>query len=142
MSVEYTIRSPDDLHAVSGYVCDSLESGVKALRVEIKAVSSRTEPQLRTYWMWMGELSTQIKKRTGERHDTETLHIYFKERFCPNKTVRLGKREVSTKSTKKLDSGEMHFYMNQVQEWAVNAGFSLTVPIKSEYRELMERQVR
>lgn len=90
--------------------------------------------------MWLGELSHQIKLKVGDVYSVDDLHEWFKEKFCPNKTITMGKNSISIKSTKKLDTGEMHFYMNQLHEWSVNAGFKLTVPIDSEYRKIIERQ--
>lgn len=125
--------------AVVSEVQDRRDNGEK-LKVVIKSCSNRSLNQNRTYWMWLGELSHQIKLKTRDSYSTDDLHEYMKERFCPNKDLTLGNKTISIKSTRRLDTGEMHFYMNQVHEWSVNAGFSLTIPIESEYREIMERQ--
>ncbi|USS95775.1 hypothetical protein M5J15_00270 [Serratia symbiotica] len=64
------------------------------------------------------------------------------------KTVML-----SLRHTADLDTGEMHFYLNQVEGWALNIylnqvegwalniGCRLTVPADSEYNQLKNKQV-
>ena len=43
-------------------------------------------------------------------------------------------------STKLLDTGEMHHYLTQIEHWAMSRGFKLTIPINSEYQDLINRQ--
>ena len=112
----------------------------KPLKGKATVAGKRSLAMNNTYWMWLGELSHQIKQKSGEGYSTDDLHEYMKARFCPDKDLRFGKKLIQVKSTAKLDKGEMHFYMNQVHEWAVNAGFKLTMPIESEYRQIMEQQ--
>ena len=140
MSSEFIITSSDDIKVIGSVLVDHFDSEASPVKVIIKPCSNRSLKQNSTYWLWLGELSHQIKLKTRESYSTDDLHEWFKNKFCPDKLITLGKQSLSVKSTKKLDTGEMHFYMNQLFEWAVNAGFKLTVPIHSEYREIMERQ--
>lgn len=137
---EFIITSVDELPVIASIIADHFDSETKPVKVSIKPCSNRSLNQNSTYWMWLGELSHQIKLKTGEGYSTDDLHEWFKNKFCQNKTISLGKQSLSVKSTRKLDTGEMYFYMNQLFEWSVNAGFKLTVPIESEYRKIMERQ--
>ncbi len=137
---EFLLTNPEQLMTISSYVFDHFNHETKPLKVIVKNGSKRSMSQNSTYWMWLGELSVQIKLKSRESYSTDDLHEYFKQRFCADKPITLGGKTINVKSTKRLDTGEMHFYMNQVHEWCVNAGFKLTVPIESEYREIMERQ--
>ena len=140
MAEEFILTSVDDLPMVSSIVHDHFSNESKPIRLTIKSCSNRSLNQNSTYWMWLGELSHQIKLKTSESYSTDDLHEWFKNKFCPDKVITLGKQSISVKSTRKLSTGEMHFYMNQLFDWAVNAGFKLTVPIESEYRQIIERQ--
>ena len=140
MASEFILTSSDDIKVIGSALVDHFDSESSPVKVIIKPCSNRSLKQNSTYWLWLGELSHQIKLKTRESYSTDDLHEWFKNKFCPDKVITLGKQSLSVKSTRKLDTGEMHFYMNQLFEWAVNAGFKLTVPIESEYRQIMERQ--
>lgn len=113
----------------------------KTLKVEVgEWREKRSLSQNRLYWMWLNEICEQIHKRIGQSHDSETLHEYFKQCYCPQKSKLLGSKEIVIASTTKLDKGEMHFYLNQIEQWCIDRGFRLTTPIDSEYRQIMERQ--
>lgn len=137
---EFIISTDSQWLAFVSQVVDMREETGKPVKLTLKSWSTRSLNQNSTYWMWLGELSHQIKLKVGDVYSVDDLHEWFKEKFCPNKTITMGKNSISIKSTKKLDTGEMHFYMNQLHEWSVNAGFKLTVPIDSEYRKIIERQ--
>ncbi len=137
---DYVLTSSDEAIMISSIIFDHFEFESKPLKVSIKSCSNRSLNQNSTYWMWLGELSQQIKLKVREAHSTDDLHEWFKNKFCPDKEITMGGKSIYVKSTAKLDPGEMHFYMNQLFEWAANAGFKLTIPIESEYRQIIERQ--
>ena len=139
MAQEFYITNESTWLSCVSHCQDIIENGEK-LKVVVKNASKRSLSQNATMWMWLGELSHQIKLKTSESYSTDDLHEYFKARFCPSKELRFGDKEINVTSTTRLDTGEMHFYMNQIHEWSINAGFNLTIPINSEYREIMERQ--
>ena len=101
---------------------------------------TRSLSQNRLYWMWLNEICDQIQKRIGQEHDSETIHEYFKQTYCPQKSKMLGKKEIHIASTTKLDKGEMHFYLNQIEQWCIDRGFTLTTPDGCEYTNLREQQ--
>lgn len=126
--------------AVNDEMFRILEAG-KPVSIEVKEwKESRSLSQNSTYWMWLSEISEQILKKINQNHDTETLHEYFKQCFCPQKEITLGKKEIIIASTKRLDSGEMCHYLNQIEKWCIDRGFKITIPINSEYQELINRQ--
>ena len=116
-----------------------LEEGA-TLKITVKDARKRSLSQNALLFMWYGELSTQIKQKTGDSYSTDDLHEYFKSRFCPGKIIKFGNKEIHVTTTTRLDTGEMTRYLDQIHEWACGSGFKLTIPINSQYREMIERQ--
>ncbi|MGO1190306.1 hypothetical protein [Vibrio casei] len=142
MAKEFYLTDSDGLMSVSSFVHDHFNEGGKPLKIEIKNTGKRSLSQNALVWLWYGELATQIKQRIGQSHDTEILHEHFKSKFCPQKTVLLGKQEIHIASTKRLDKGEMCKYLTDIDQWATNAGFKLTRPLDSEYMKFLQEQER
>jgi hypothetical protein len=140
MAFEKLVTSVDDLHEISGYTHDHFEQGGGALKVRITNSGKRSLSQNALLWMWLTEIAQQTKQKGYGDYDSEDMHDYFKEKFCPCKSLTIGKTTIQVKSTKKLDKGEMTFYMNQIHQWSVNAGFRLSMPEDSEYMKLMQSQ--
>ncbi|MCJ8293518.1 MAG: recombination protein NinB [Colwellia sp.] len=114
----------------------------KSFRVNIVGwKEKRSLSQNNLYWKWMGELAKQAKPN-GKRFDGEVWAELFKSHYCPEKTIDLPFGEQSIfKSTTKLDTGEMHFYLNQIEAWCMQQGYLLTIPDNCEYKELLDRQI-
>jgi len=106
----------------------------KAWRVTIvQWRESRSGKQNKMYWKWLGEICTQW----DVTDDPEILHEIFKKFYCPEKVIN---EHVSIKSTKKLDVGEMHFYLNRIECFCIDRGYLITIPDQCEYRELQDKQ--
>lgn len=140
MAFEKLVTSVDDLHEISGYAYDHFEQGGGALKVRITNSGRRSLSQNALMWKWLTEIAQQTKQKGYGDYDSEDMHIYFKDKFCVDKPLTIGKTTIQVKSTKKLDKGEMTLYMNQIHQWAVNAGFRLSMPEGSEYMKLMQSQ--
>lgn len=140
MAYEQIITSPEGLHEVSGYVCDHFENGGGALKFKITSNGKRSLSQNALMWMWLTEIAQQTKQKGYGDYSSEDMHIYFKDKFCVDKSLTIGKTTIQVKSTKKLDKGEMTFYMNQIHQWSINAGFRLSMPEDSEYYQAMQQQ--
>lgn len=100
----------------------------------------RTLSQNALYFKWLGEIAKQTEKMIGQVHDVDTYHEHFKKKFCPVTRVTLGKTTIELQSTKKLDTGQMHHYLSQIDHWAHSAGYALTIPMESEYKLINDRQ--
>lgn len=133
MAFEKLVTSVDDLHEISGYAHDHFEQGGGALKVKITNSGNRTLSQNALMWKWLTEIAQQTKQKGYGVYSSEDMHEYFKNKFCVDKSLTIGKTTIQVKSTKKLEKGEMMFYMNQIHQWAVNAGFRLSMPEDSEY---------
>jgi cytochrome c oxidase assembly protein Cox11 len=106
----------------------------KAYRVTIIGWRERrSNDQNSLYWKWLAE----ICKQWDVTDDPEILHEIFKKFYCPEKVIN---EHISVKSTKKLDIGEMHFYLNKIECFCINRGYLITIPDQCEYRELQDKQ--
>ena len=106
----------------------------KAWRVTIKGWrESRSLSQNSLYWKWLGEIVNQW----DVTDDTEILHEIFKKYYCPEKVIN---EHITIKSTKKLDTGEMHFYLNKIELFCIDRGYTITIPAQCEYADLIKQQ--
>jgi len=106
----------------------------KAYRVNVvQWRESRSGKQNSMYWKWLAE----ICKQWDVTNDPEILHEIFKKFYCPEKVIN---EHIKIKSTKKLDVGEMHFYLNKIECFCMNRGYLITIPDNSEYNQLKEKQ--
>ena len=134
------VTCTDGLHEISGYTHNHFEQGGGALRFRITNSGKRSLSQNNLYWNWLTEIAQQTKQKGYGDYDSEDMHEYFKDKFCVDKSLTIGKTTIQVKSTKRMEKGEMMFYMNQIHQWAVNAGFRLSMPEDSEYMNLMQSQ--
>lgn len=98
--------------------------------------------------MWYGEISTYLIK-SGR---TDATPAWVKRNL---KKTYLGCEEVEytdfatgekvkmwePRHTSKLDTGDMHFFLSQVEMWAAEFGLALTIPNGCEYSNLKQKQV-
>jgi hypothetical protein len=106
----------------------------KAYRVNVVAWrESRSLSQNALYWKWLGE----IAKQQTISNDPEIWHEIFKKYYCPEKVIN---EHITIKSTKKLDLGEMHYYLNKIEQYSIDRGYLITIPDQCEYRELQDKQ--
>lgn len=113
----------------------------KAYRVTIIPWrEKRSNDQNSLYWKWMAELAKQAHVN-NVKFKGEVWAEFFKKYYCPEKTVDMPLGEPSiVKSTTKLDTGEMHHYLNQIQAWCMREGYTLTIPEDSDYKKLLDKQ--
>lgn len=97
--------------------------------------------------MWYSEISDWLIRRGKDFASPEWVkdamkHTYlgYVEREMVD--VVTGETTVirSLRHTSDLDTGDMHFYLTQVEGWALNLGCRLTAPADSEYMKLKEKQ--
>lgn len=92
------------------------------------------------YWLWLGEISKQAIINDAQ-HKPEIWHEYFKRYFCPVKFVVMpAGDDLEVKSTKRLDSGEFHYYLNRIEQWAQGHFYTLSIPNNCEYENLRLKQ--
>ena len=99
----------------------------------------RTLSQNALYWVWMDEISKRWEVE-GRLFKAEEWHEELRDRYCPPRTINKPSGAVSVRSTTKLDTGEMHWYMNVIERVCINRGILLPIPEHSEYMKLREAQ--
>jgi len=120
-----------------------LQSSNKAYRVTVKEwKETRSLSQNSLYWRWLAEIDKQAPLQCESKiSGSEMWHEVFKKYFCPVKQITNGNVSVKIQSTKSLDVGEFTFYLNKIEQWCIERGIKLTVPVDSEYAKLMESQI-
>ncbi|MEQ5518440.1 recombination protein NinB [Providencia rettgeri] len=98
--------------------------------------------------MWYAEISKHLCKN-GIKHTDESVKEMMKHTFLGYEEVKMinavtGDIELirRLRKTSDLDTGDMYFYMEQVERWAVDIGCLVTIPHTSEYMKLKEQQER
>ena len=134
----------NNLGAVISQLTTLLQSTNKDYRLTVKQwKESRSLSQNALYWKWLTDIDKQAPLQCNSKiSGSEMWHEVFKSYFCPAKTIKNDKAEMSMKSTKSLDVGEMTFYLNKIENWCFDRGIKLSIPIDSEYAKLMERQIK
>lgn len=101
----------------------------------------RSISQNSLYWMWLNEISQQATVN-DKSHNSDVWHEYFKRYYCPVKLISMpAGDDLQVQSTKKLDTGEMHHYLNLIEQWAQGHFYKLTIPINCEYEQLKSKQM-
>ena len=113
----------------------------KALRVNVVGWrEKRSLSQNALYWVWLDVISSELKP-SDQQHKDEVWHEYFKQYFCPAKSITMpAGKDLTVKSTKLLDVGEMCHYMTQIHNWAAGHMLVLPVPDNSEYKQNLDKQ--
>ncbi len=101
----------------------------------------RSISQNSLYWKWMTEISEQVTV-SDKKYAPKIWHEYFKNYLCPKKIIPMpAGDDLEVQSTTDLDTGEMHFYLNRIEQWAMGHMYTLTIPERCEYRTLKNKQV-
>lgn len=97
--------------------------------------------------MWYSEISDWLIRRGKDFASPEWVkdamkHTYlgYVEREMVDVVTGQTTLIRSLRHTSDLDTGDMHFYLTQVEGWALSLGCKLTVPADSEYMNLKEKQ--
>ncbi|EKN4770521.1 recombination protein NinB [Yersinia enterocolitica] len=98
--------------------------------------------------LWYSEISHYLKKNGNSFATPEWVKDSMKHMFlgCEEKEIidlRTGEVTVISvlKKTSNLNTGDMHFYLNQIEAWAFGIGCHLTIPERCEYQKLKQQQV-
>lgn len=136
-----------NFNAVGQQILPMLDSG-ETYRLIIKPWrEKRSLNQNALSHMWYSEISDWLIRRGKDFASPEWVkdamkHTYlgYVEREMVD--VVTGETTVirSLRHTSDLDTGDMHFYLTQVEGWALSLGCKLTVPADSEYMNLKEKQ--
>lgn len=106
----------------------------------------RTLSQNSLMHIWFREIAQNLADRGqmvgDEKITPEDVKLMLKMKFLGLEDIIRGKLIIKDqlRSTSKLDKGELHFFLNQVEEWATDRGIMLSNPAGSEYMKLREAQ--
>ncbi|HBE9089600.1 hypothetical protein [Serratia fonticola] len=126
-----------------------LISSGKRYRVKISEWrNKRSLSQNALSHVWYAEISKYLIKH-GRAHCTEKwVKKNLKSTFLGCEEVeytnfRTGEKTISyePRHTSDLDTGDMHYFMTQVEEWAGQFGLILSNPADGEYNQLKQKQV-
>ena len=100
----------------------------------------RTVSQNALLHMWCEEMANQFAAG-GADVDKESMKDLMKYRFLGTDDRVINNTVIpdQLRRTRDLDKGDMMFFLNQIQEWALDHGVKLTAPVNSEYMELRQR---
>ncbi|OKP29777.1 hypothetical protein [Serratia fonticola] len=137
-----------NFEAIGKQLLPLLESG-NTYRLILKPWrNKRSLPQNDLSHMWYAEISKQLMA-TGRSHCTpKWVKKNLKKTFLGYEVVEdvdLISGEVTERyelrKTSELDTGDMHFYLQQVEAWCGSLGIEITIPAESEYNQLKQKQV-
>lgn len=120
----------------------------KSYRISLKLwKEKRSLNQNSLSHMWYGEISEYLIKSGRTDASPEWVKRNLKKTYLGCEQVEytdfVTGEKVSTwepRHTSSLDTGEMHYFLNQVERWCAQFGLALTIPADSEYQKLKDKQ--
>jgi hypothetical protein len=103
--------------------------------VTIRA-GGRSLEQNALYHVWTQEIADKVNKHNGTDFSKGEIHTKLKAMFLGyTEPKQIGSTTIppQLKSTTKLTKGEMFFFMEQVEHWAIDSGIALSHPEDNEY---------
>ena len=160
MATEGFIYSVDDVHKLSYIVHDHFDSSNSPLKYKITDCGKRSIPQNSTFHGWCGETADYLKKHMPEfiwcgkqfrdMSKSESLeavkeilkhtHLGYEQKTRHDVVTGEIKVVEELRHTSGLDKGEMFHFMTKCERMLLGWGVPITIPIASEYRQIMERQ--
>lgn len=114
----YKVTSEEELEHVRKQIGELDLS--KAWEIEVKPFAfNRSVQQNKKYWALIGELGSYLGYDVGEMHEL------MKYKFLSYKQEMLGDEMVVIPSTSKLTVKEFVEYLNKVERFAIDLGFTL-----------------
>jgi hypothetical protein len=144
MSSNYVlIRSVDELTERLEYLkVDLVRRNAFPVRLDIKKyVNKRSLNQNALVHFWFAEIAEYLTSRGRETNEVQ-VKLLMKHKFLGYEDIELGSMTIERqlRETSGLDTGEMFQFMEQIDAWSSGIGVRLTIPVSSEYRDLMEKQ--
>lgn len=133
--------------AIGQQLIPLLESG-ECYRLTLKPwKEKRSLSQNSLAHMWFGEISEYLIKSGRSDATPEWVKRNLKRTYLGCEEVTYTDFVTGDKSTtyeprhtSSLDTGEMHYFLTQVEQWCAQFGLVLTTPHDSEYQKLKDKQ--
>ena len=127
---------------------DSIVDQGKRCEITVKE-SRRKLSQNALFHVWVAQISKHLTAKGKAYCTPGWVKRQLKGSFLGTESIEsvcllTGDKSVTeeVRSSSKLDKGEFNFFLNRIQEWAVDIGLILSAPIDSTYTELNNRQVQ
>lgn len=136
--MEFIVSNANKQSALN-QICDHFQAlePDEVFKVEIKPLrGKRSTDQNSLYWRWLTVAADYFSKR-GQKFTKDDMHDLFRHLFLGYESRVIGhtKLQEQLKSTSKLDSSEMAFYMNQVDMWCADKKLLLPKPEDNQYTQ-------
>ena len=154
-------KQPQALCDAIKHLSEEWEQSDSGLMMYLKPLGKRSLSQNSTAHMWWGQageyfqehmpgliwdgvkfcdMKTKEQRLEAVKEMQKVQFLGYKERRMHNAVT--GELTISheLKKTRELDPGEMFNFMRQCEDQLLGWGVKLITPIKSEYRQIMERQ--
>lgn len=117
------------------------------LKLEIKKyTNNRSMAQNDMVHMWFRDIAEYLASRGFKIEDQpingDDVKLMMKHLFLGYRDIVKGNLVIKDQlvETRKLSTGEMHHFMDQVYDYAQSKGLYLKIPVESEYRKLKDAQ--
>ena len=100
-------------------------------------VPKRSLSQNGLFHLWCREMASHFAAKGADVTESK-IKLLLKYKFLGTESIQINKTIIQdqVRETSGLDRGEMLFFMDQVQDWAMDHGVTLTCPADSEYMKL------
>ena len=103
----------------------------------------RSLSQNALYWTWLNDITVFINEKNKTDFKINEMHLRIKHDFLGyDKPKKVGSVEVKErlKSSTRLTTGEMYYFMSQIDAWAAGFGLLLSRPEDCQYEKLKIKQ--
>jgi len=100
-------------------------------------IPKRSLSQNALFHLWCREMANHFAAKGADVTESK-IKLLLKYKFLGTESIQINKTIIQdqVRETSGLDRGEMLFFMDQVQDWAMDHGVTLTCPNDSEYMKL------
>jgi hypothetical protein len=100
-------------------------------------IPKRSLSQNALFHLWCREMASHFAAKGADVTESK-IKLLLKYKFLGTESIQINKTIIQdqVRETSGLDRGEMLFFMDQVQDWAMDHGVTLTCPADSEYMKL------
>jgi hypothetical protein len=100
-------------------------------------IPKRSLSQNALFHLWCREMASHFAAKGADVTESK-IKLLLKYKFLGTESIQINKTIIQdqVRETSGLNRGEMLFFMDQVQDWAMDHGVTLTCPADSEYMKL------
>ena len=136
----WLVKDKEQLHdrikAFEQFMLDNWDFTKPAKWVVSEYKEKRSLSQNSLFHVWCREIADHFSKKVDV--DQDKMKELLKYKLLGTEDIVVGSTVIrgQLRETSKLDTGEMLFFMDQVQAWAADHGVNVSCPADSEYMRL------